>query len=400
MMLSGEVAVDDSSGFSEPSDLLTNQSSAPHLVDKVLLSPDLMPCILRTLGLRAVLVGPTCRAWRDAARPLRKQLAVLRVVRTIGEEGRAPADFRNPFDVAALPGGAVCVADFRNCRLQILSHERSSTVYGSATHAVRMLSEGFGWPNGVACDGEALYVGDLHDKVQKLRLADGALLGSVGSSGPDECQFHSLMGLCHARGVLYCCDRDNHRVVVLGANLAWRFAFGHEGAGESAFRRPAATTVHNGELYVADSGNDRVQVRVQKQLREASLPCSFLGPAGLCARRRLVGAPARPRALPPLDRPPRRRAGPLSAAAWRGGRAKLAHRLRVGGRPPARPDARGCAAAGAAAAGLGAWRPVRERRAGVGGGRREARGARAGADVISPLRSVPECSPRVFVLET
>ena len=66
MMLSGEVAVDDSSGFSEPSDLLTNQSSAPHLVDKVLLSPDLMPCILRTLGLRAVLVGPTCRAWRDA----------------------------------------------------------------------------------------------------------------------------------------------------------------------------------------------------------------------------------------------------------------------------------------------------------------------------------------------
>jgi hypothetical protein len=86
-------------------------------------------------------------------------------------------------------------------------------------------------PCGVACDGESLYVADTYNhRVQKLSLADGAVLGTAGkadcSGGDGEGQLNRPYGMCVAApGVLYVCDQRNHRIVCLGtADLGWRCA--------------------------------------------------------------------------------------------------------------------------------------------------------------------------------
>ena len=119
-----------------------------------------------------------------------------------------------------------------------------------------------------SCDDEALYVADNQDHcVQKLRLADGAHLCRIGagalgdvSSGDGEGQFDAPVGLCVAEGVLYVCDENNCRVVALGVDLVWRYAFGRQGSGDGEFERPVGVVMHDNELYVVDQDTHRVQV--------------------------------------------------------------------------------------------------------------------------------------------
>ena len=116
----------------------------------------------------------------------------------------------------------------------------------------------------MACDGTSLYVADSgNNRVQKLRLADGAHLGTVGkadcSCGDGERQFSWPSGLCVVGGALYVCDQRNHRIVVLDTDLNWRYTIGREGSGDGDFLRPTFVTAHGGELYITDDGNHRVQ---------------------------------------------------------------------------------------------------------------------------------------------
>jgi DNA-binding beta-propeller fold protein YncE len=163
--------------------------------------------------------------------------------------------------------GAVCVTDTGNSRLQIFS--RVEQVAGAAPARVfGEYGEGpgqFHVPWGVACDGTSLYVSDHSShRVQKLRLADGAYLGSVGRWGDGDGQFSFAKHLCVAAGAVYVCDSMNNRVVVLGTDLSWRHTIGREGSGDGELRDPISVAVHGGELYVVDSGNHRVQARRQR----------------------------------------------------------------------------------------------------------------------------------------
>lgn len=133
---------------------------------------------------------------------------------------------------------------------------------------------------------DVLYVADTgNHRVQMLRLADGGHLGSVGlpdtSAAPlggwlereaflyntPACvpgagvgQFNYPTSICVAGVEVYVVDERNVRIVVLGTDLTWRYAFGHEGGGNGEFRDPAAVAAHGGELYVVDGGNTRIQV--------------------------------------------------------------------------------------------------------------------------------------------
>jgi len=76
--------------------------------------------------------------------------------------------------------------------------------------------------------------------VQKLRLADGAFVAAAGGRGPQpggagdhENQFNSPTGLAVGGNelvpLLYVCDENNHRIVVLGDrvdSLVWHYDFG------------------------------------------------------------------------------------------------------------------------------------------------------------------------------
>ena len=44
------------------------------------------------------------------------------------------------------------------------------------------------------------------------------------------------------RDALYVCDQDNHRIVVLGTDLSWRYTFGRKGSGDGEFAIPLLTS--------------------------------------------------------------------------------------------------------------------------------------------------------------
>ena len=163
----------------------------------------------------------------------------------------------------------MCVADANNHRLQIFSKEQgvAPRIIGGDGPGLEGRGQEPGQvrkPFGAACDGTSLYVADdFNHRVQKLRLADGAHLGTVGKAdrtrGDGEGQFSYPMGLCVAADVLYVCDERNHRIVCLGTDLTWHYTFGRRGSGDGEFRYPQAVAAHGGELYAVDHDNSRIQ---------------------------------------------------------------------------------------------------------------------------------------------
>jgi hypothetical protein len=284
----------------------------------------LQEALLDTVGVLGIRLGAINKAWAEAVSGRRTKLwRVLKreAEKDLGVIGAKSGQLDRPFGVSALPEGTVCVADSNNHRLQIVSKEQGATprVIGSSGKQPGQ----FNFPNSVACDGTALYVADaFNNRVQKLRLADGAHLGTVGKAdctdGCGEGQFFYPASLCVAAGALYVCDRGNNRVVVLGTDLTWRGTIGRKGSGDGEFDQPTGVAAHGGELYVADYGNDRVQARrprpaAPRPARHAP-PRLYRASLGRCSRRTATNGCA---SRAPSAAWATRRGGSGARGAWR-----------------------------------------------------------------------------------
>ena len=62
-------------------------------------------------------------------------------------------------------------------------------------------------------------------------------------------------------GRIFICDTLNHRVQVFDKAGKWIYSFGSKGNGPGQFTGPEAMTITNdGNIYIVDKGNSRVQV--------------------------------------------------------------------------------------------------------------------------------------------
>jgi len=87
-------------------------------------------------------------------------------------------------------------------------------------------------------------------------------ISKFGSSGTGDGQFNLPTGITvHQNGDVYVVDYGNHRVQVFDSEGVYKSQFGSFGTGDGQFNLPAGITVHqNGDVYVADRVNHRVQV--------------------------------------------------------------------------------------------------------------------------------------------
>jgi DNA-binding beta-propeller fold protein YncE len=131
---------------------------------------------------------------------------------TNGVSGTNNSEFNAPFDVAVSPGGGtISVSDSTN------------------------------------------------NRIQQFSAANGSFIASFGSQGSDVGQFNTPKGLTYdALGTLYIVDSGNSQIV-LAQGSAVMDATGSGGNGLGQFSGPLNISVGKRGVYVADTGNNRIQ---------------------------------------------------------------------------------------------------------------------------------------------
>jgi DNA-binding beta-propeller fold protein YncE len=186
------------------------------------------------------------------------------VITTWGSSGTGEGQFNAPYGIAAGAGNAIFVVETHSNRVQRFSsggvfQERWGSQSGGSG-AREFLN-----PTGIAVRAGFVYVVDGgNHRIQKL-TQDGVFQDDWRA--PDDVGlFEIARGIAvDDAGFVYLADSGNHRILKFttdGAFVArWGRAGGLRGTGNGAFDSPEGVAVDNaGKIFVADSGNHRIQV--------------------------------------------------------------------------------------------------------------------------------------------
>lgn len=114
---------------------------------------------------------------------------------------------------------------------------------------------------GLALDSdENLYISTAH-QVQKFCRNGTRIIKTVGSYGTGQTEFMKPSGLGISReGELYVCDSNNHRIQVFDLELQFQRLFGSQGKATGQFCYPTSIAFDSSsQIYIADSMNHRIQ---------------------------------------------------------------------------------------------------------------------------------------------
>ena len=115
----------------------------------------------------------------------------------------------------------------------------------------------FNEPCGVTVDGDGniLVVDGSSHCIQKFK-GDGKFLTAVGQQGNKKLEFYSPFGAAvnHRSRKVYICDRQNHQIQIVNADLTFFSSFGSQGSGDGLFNFPWDIAFDStGNVYVADN---------------------------------------------------------------------------------------------------------------------------------------------------
>mmetsp|Transcript_26412 Transcript_26412/g.29409 ORF Transcript_26412/g.29409 Transcript_26412/m.29409 type:complete len:1139 (-) Transcript_26412:815-4231(-) len=195
--------------------------------------------------------------------------------RNFGGNGAGSGQFSLPHDVTFftvfnstenVTSNHIAVADTLNNRVQVLDVFGSFIrEFGSSGDAVGSLA----FPQGIAAsyddDTFTIYVSDTLNHRIQIANGSGNLTQEVGSLGVGAGQFISPKGICVSleSDLLFIADSGNHRVQVFNASsLSVLYSFGSYGTASDKMRNPTGIAYMDAEeqLIVVDRGNKRVQL--------------------------------------------------------------------------------------------------------------------------------------------
>jgi len=183
---------------------------------------------------------------------------------TNGTAGRNTNEFNAPFDVAVSPDDSqISVSDSGNNRIQQFSATNGVFIaaFGSQGSAVGQ----FNAPKGLTYDSSGiLYIADSGNN--RIVLAQfTAVIGATGTGGADLGQFNGPLNISIGKRGVYMADTGNGRVQKFDLPAQGLFSITASGIGyalSSGLSQPAAVvavdTLTNEIFYVADTGNNRV----------------------------------------------------------------------------------------------------------------------------------------------
>jgi len=191
------------------------------------------------------------------------------------------------------------VADTNNNRIQIIDVDGTCSESDELANRVCFVDEfggrgngegEFDEPSGLALNtgNDMLYIADTDNNLIQIIDVDGNCQGSIkladnicfvdefGGSGDDDGEFNNPSGLTLdvSNDILYVADTDNERIQIidvdgncsrndeLADDVCFEDEFGERGDDDGEFEMPSALVLNPGDdlLYVADTGNNRIQI--------------------------------------------------------------------------------------------------------------------------------------------
>ena len=181
-------------------------------------------------------------------------------IQTVGssESGRGQLQFFRPWGITVhLTTGLVFVADSYNNRIQVfnsdLTYAHSITLHGDKQ---------LNLPYDVSLDSDGcVYVAEFGGNCITKLTRTGEYITRFGSEGSAPGQLHSPISLTINNSLVYVSELGNDRVSVFDTKGTFLHCFGKIGSGEGEFNSPFGITTNKfGNLYVSDTGNDRLVV--------------------------------------------------------------------------------------------------------------------------------------------
>ena len=175
----------------------------------------------------------------------------------LGHPVRTVTGLAGPYGIAFNNREEMIVSECLGHRLSILdTRGQKIRTFGSRGDSPHQMIE----PAGIATDDYGnIYVSSQH-KLQKF-TSTGELIKCVGWKGRKEGEFDDPRGLTLHDNLVYVCDSDNHRIQIFDLDLNFVRSIGSRDSGRGEFDQPSDVKFDAaGNMYVAEWGNERVQV--------------------------------------------------------------------------------------------------------------------------------------------
>ncbi len=175
-----------------------------------------------------------------------------------GAQGTGDGNFSYPQGIAVDAAQNIYVVDTTNSRIEKFSSSgRFISKWGSVGSADGQLDN----PSGITFDADGnLDVSDTYNNRIEKFDTNGAFLSKWGTSGSGEGMFSFPSGLTNVGDYIYVADTMNHRIEKFDRGGAFISAWGSLGSETGNLNHPEGIAVDtNGQVYVVDSGNFRIQ---------------------------------------------------------------------------------------------------------------------------------------------